>query len=216
MKAFGSLWFALGLLVIGGTGCAVNRSVVAVPTKQVADPAQGPVVVITRVADLRTFELAPDDPSVPSLKDGAITDKAITSRAFGRKRNGYGMAMGDVLLPEGNKVEALVKAGLTAALREAGFRVKEVGSEAPGDALTLDVEIKRLWCWFVPGFWYITTNFKATLDLKGTVLKGGIPQTVEVKTDKGHQVVTDDDWAKTLETGVEALSGKVKESLKTP
>jgi hypothetical protein len=211
-----SLLAALSLVVFLGTGCAVNRSVVAAPTRQVSDPAEGPVVVITQVKDQRVFELAPTDPAVPSLKDGAITDKAITSRAYGRKRNSFGKAMGDVLLPEGSTVEGMVKAGLTTALREAGYRVKEAGPDAPADAMTLEADIKGLWCWFVPGFWYITTNFKATLDLRGSVLKDGNPQTVDVQTDQGHQIVTDGDWASTMATGVEALSGKVKEHLKTP
>lgn len=216
MKSSRSFLAALGLLVMLGTGCAVNRSVVAVPTRQVAEPAHGPVVVITRVTDQRRFELAPEDPAVPSLKDGAITDPAIKSRAFARKRNGFGKAMGDVLLPEGSTIEALVKANLTNALREAGYRVQEPGPAAPPDALPLEVDIKRFWCWLVPGVWYITTNFQGTLELNGPVFRNGGHETVEAQTDKGHQIVTDEDWGKTVEIGAETLAAKFKAALKTP
>ncbi len=216
MKAFLSWLAALGLLVLPGTGCAVNRSVVAVPVKQVAESTKGPVVVITRVTDLRRFEVAPEEPATPSLKDGAITDQAIKSRAFARKRGGFGKAMGDVLLPEGSTVEGLVKASLANALREAGYRVQEPGPGTPPDALKLDVDIRRFWCWLVPGFWFITTNFQGSLDLRGPIFKNGDHEVVEVQTDKGHQMVTDSDWGKTAELGAETLATKVREALKTP
>ena len=48
------------------------------------------------------------------------------------------------------------------------------------------------------------------------MFKGGRQQALEFQTDKGHQIVTDDDWGKTMETGIEALGVKVRECLKTP
>ena len=92
----------LGFLV--WTGCATSRGILEVPLTVGDNPAQGREVKIVRVSDRRTFQMKPPDPSTPSLKDEAIDNPAITSRAIARKRSGYGMAMGDILLPEGQTV----------------------------------------------------------------------------------------------------------------
>lgn len=209
------VWYpVLGLVALISTGCAVGRSVVSIPVNKVENPAQGVTVVIADVTDNRQFVATPAEPSTPSLKDGAITDKAITSRAFARKRNTYGMYMGDILLPEGESVSTLVKQGLTNALRSKGYRVQEAGPNAPADALTLKVDIKRYWCWMEPGMWYLTSNFQGELEMKGPIFKSGDKETVEAKTDKGHQIITDNDWMLTAQGGLEALMVKVTEKLK--
>ena len=97
---------ALLLLV---SGCATNRGIIDVRVTPTPDPQGKVMVKIVRVTDQRTFELRPDVASIPSLKDGQIDNKAITSRAIARKRNGYGKALGDILLPEGRTVEDLVE-----------------------------------------------------------------------------------------------------------
>src|SRR5262245_65653082 len=112
----------LGLAVFVG-GCAINRSVLKVQVQPSTDPASGQEVSIMKVTDNRIFELKPAKPSTPSLKAGDVTNKAITSRAVARKRNGWGMTMGDILLPEGRTVEDLVKEALTKAFRESGYKV---------------------------------------------------------------------------------------------
>ena len=77
-------------------GCATSRSVVDIATPAVAN-GNGQKVFIS-VLDERRFELKPQVPEIPSLKEGEITDKSITERAIARKRNGYGMGLGDVKL----------------------------------------------------------------------------------------------------------------------
>jgi hypothetical protein len=76
------------LVALFAIGCATSRGVVPAPTLASANPASGPAVKILRVADLRKFEVAPREPSTPSLQGGEIHDPAITARAIARKRNG--------------------------------------------------------------------------------------------------------------------------------
>ncbi len=81
------------------SACAASRSEVAIPGQSSAQQETGVAVVLLPPVDARRFEAAPKVPSIPSLKEPTqITDIQITARAVGRKRNGYGMAMGDVLL----------------------------------------------------------------------------------------------------------------------
>ena len=70
-------------------GCATNRGIVDVQVEDTANPASGKAVKIVKVVDKRKFELAPGSPSTPSLKNGEVNDKSITSRAVARKRNAY-------------------------------------------------------------------------------------------------------------------------------
>lgn len=107
--------------------------------------------MITAITYNRQFEITPTVPSTPSLGDGAITDKGITSRSFARKRNAYGMNMGDILLPEGETVAALVQKGLTNILRSKGYRVQDTGQTVSGNALQIEFDIKQFWCWMEPG-----------------------------------------------------------------
>src|SRR5690349_18122740 len=141
---------ALGAIVAAAmitAGCAVGRSEVklASPGAEAsqAAPATGKVVVIRSVQDERRFEDAPKDPSTPSLDGGASKASADEkSRAIGRKRNTYGMAMGDVLLESGTSVEKAVRDSLAAAFRDAGFQVRD--SATPG-ALVVDARIRKFW-----------------------------------------------------------------------
>jgi hypothetical protein len=161
-------------------GCATGRSEVTLQSpaakQPVAGPSTGQVVVIRTVTDERVFEQAPSDPSVPSLgMAGAGQDPAATkARAIGRKRGGFGKALGDVLLENGQTVEGVVRENLTAALRQAGYQVVE--SAAGSSALLIDVRIKKFWAWFRPGFWAVTlkANIVTDLELSGANLPTSI------------------------------------------
>jgi len=91
------------------------------------------------VTDQRTFEAS----SIPSLKEEAdLTNRAITVRAIARKRGGFGMALGDIVLPEGQTVEGLVKDAVIRSLRESGYRVVDESDAA---------DIDQFLSWFSPG-----------------------------------------------------------------
>jgi hypothetical protein len=149
--------------------------------------------VIRSVKDERTFEQAPEDPSTPSLGFGGA-DQASTelkSRAIGRKRNGFGKALGDVLLQTGQTVEGVVRENLAAALEHAGYHVK--GEDAAGPSpLIIDVHVKQFWAWTQPGFWAITlsANIATDLDLSGKAS----PTTIRVHAEYRRQAATEGAW----------------------
>lgn len=65
--------------------------------------ATGPTVMIAEVLDVRPFELAPREPSIPSLRDEDIQNTAITSRAIACKRGGTEELWAIFSCPEPNR-----------------------------------------------------------------------------------------------------------------
>lgn len=181
----------------GIAGCATSRSEIKLASPVAVSPSSGVstgrTAVIRLVKDERSFEQAPKDPSTPSLGfEGADQAAADTkSRAIGRKRNGYGKALGDVLLEGGQTVESVVRENLTAALQQAGYQVKSLDADGSA-ALVIDVHIKQFWAWFKPGFWAITlnTNIATDLELSGAAS----PTPISVHAEDKRQMATEGAW----------------------
>lgn len=155
-------------------GCATSRSEVQLeaPTAS-AVPVQSKNrnVVIRTVKDLRSFEEAPSDPSIPSLghEGSAAASAELKARAIARKRNTFGKALGDVTLQEGQTVSEVVRSNLAAAFQQAGYTVTPENAGGPSPLL-VDVSIKQFWAWMTPGFWALTFETKIETDLDfGTV-----------------------------------------------
>jgi hypothetical protein len=154
-KLFGCITLAVVALTFGG--CATSRSTVKPTVAAVANPTEGTAIKIVTVVDQRTFEHKPSDPSIPSLgSESDLANPAITNRAIGRKRGGFGMALGDVLLPQGQTVTSLVQDAVANAYRGAGYRVLTKDAEGFDTAIPVDVKIKKFWCWDTPGFWQMS------------------------------------------------------------
>lgn len=136
------------------SGCALGRDQISLAS--VSAPAQKPAaskgrsVFIRAVTDERVFSATGDDPATPSLD--ADGDKAeIKARAVARKRNGYQMALGDVLLEPGQTVAGRVGDTLRDAFQQSGYKVatEAGGNPAP---LVVDVRVKKFWTWRRAGF----------------------------------------------------------------
>jgi hypothetical protein len=133
----------VSLLLVFLSGCATSRGVLEIqePAASV-NPAEGVALKFERISDNRKFEINPKQPDIPSLKNNEINDQLITSRAIARKRNSYGKALGDILLPEGQTVVGVVEKSLTRGLRENGYRVLIEGEAGYDDALPLETLIR--------------------------------------------------------------------------
>ncbi len=145
--AFVAIGLALGGCSSIGT---MDRSVVTLPPAPTAAAlsASAPAVVIRSVSDERHFEVAPRNPSTPSLgPDGG--DASVEARAIGRKRNGYGAAVGDVLLAPGQTVEGLMREHIVSAFQQAGVSVIDESAATP-ETPRVDVRIERFWTWLHP------------------------------------------------------------------
>jgi hypothetical protein len=213
-EAAGRAWFpwvATALLLL--SGCATSRGTLDYTPRASTNPGQGATLRIATVQDSRRFELRPSDPSIPSLKNGEIEDRSITSRAIARKRNGYGKALGDILLPEGRSVAEIVRAAVARGLREGGYRVLEEGEPGYGDAAPIDVEIRQFWMWITPGFWAVHLEFRTLV-----VLKGAIPPLAEGPQIEGYvrlasQAAAERAWQNTLDAGLENFNANLLQLL---
>ena len=189
---------ATAALMLGG--CATSRSEIKIepqkptPAASAGSPAARGVVLIKAVTDERVFENAPKDPSVPSLghegSDAASAD--VKARAIARKRNGYGKAMGEVLLQSGQTVVDVVRAAVVGAFEDAGYAVVEDASNSA--AIPVDVQIKQCWAWFRPGFFQASINVNIETD----VALGARTIDVTTQHSKGIQMGTDSNWVEAL------------------
>lgn len=201
---------AIGLL---STGCATNRGIIDVRPTVTLNPASGPKVFIAEVNDLRKFELKPDSADIPSLKNGEISNPVITSRAVARKRNGYGKALGDILLPEGRTVADLVKESTENALRERGYVVV---NRAEPDAIPLKVDIHKFWSWVRMGFWTLELNFEGVVSLDNDAVSLQPDQKITGRLSLKTQAATTRAWENILNKGLNELVIQIKTSLKNP
>jgi len=195
-------------------GCATSRGVVAAPKVESVNPESGPAVKLVRVTDARKFEVAPPQPSTPSLKNGEINDAAITSRAIARKRNTYGKALGDILLQEGDTVAELTSDALKKGLRGGGLRVLEEGDAGYAEATPLEAEIEKLWMWFSPGFWAIHLEFDSLVHVKGAIAPFDDGESFKGYMRVGAQASTEKQWMKTLQQGLDDLQANVARALR--
>ncbi len=212
-----SQWLRLTILLMVGffiQGCATSRGIIDTRVAPMQAEASGKPVVIVAVNDLRQFELKPNKPSIPSLKDGNITDKAITSRAIARKRNGWGMALGDIVLPEGRTVEQLVREAVTKSLNQSGYRVISREEAAGADVAQIDVDIKQLWAWMTPGFFTISLDFISEVDLKGNLPGVALPKTINGRVSLNSFAAGTGAWENTINKGVEDLITKTSTAVK--
>jgi len=200
-------------------GCATSRSEIRLnaPASPPAASVQstGKIAVIRTVKDERRFELAPREPSIPSLGfEGAAQATAdVKLRAIGRKRNTYGMALGDVLLQGGQTVESVIRENLSAVLRESGYQVTEpAAGQSP--ALVLDVHIKQFWSWLNPGFWAITANANIETDLE--IAGRADAARVFVHFQDARQFVTDAAWVEVVELALQAYRIEAAQKLAAP
>ena len=207
----------LALLLLTA-GCATTRGVVNLEMgdeetqPQTSIAADATPVYLRDVVDARRFELKPAQPSTPSLKDGAIDDKAITERAIARKRNTFGQAMGDILLPEDQTVMNVVRSNVQRVLEESGYRVVDA---AQPDTPTVDIEIRKFWSWATPGFWAIKIEFESELALRGLpdqpadealIANGYVHQR--------HQTLTGGAWIQTMQAGMADMRAKLGAELR--
>jgi hypothetical protein len=205
-------FIAIGILLLG-SGCATNRGVLDVKIDVPENPVSDKAVSIVRVTDIRQFEVAPRDASVPSLRGDGTNDPALKARAIARKRNGYGKALGDIVLPEGRSIEDLAREALTKAFIEAGYKVIDDGSTYEGKIIPIEADIEQFWSWFTPGFWSVALQFEAKIKIKGDIMHFEEGETVRGHVKLHTQAAGTRAWLKTINKGIENLIEEIKNRL---
>ena len=144
-------------------------------------------VTIQSVTDSRQFENKPKDPSTPSVNgDVAKLSPEQRSTFVGRQRNGFGQAMGDIVLKGQDTVPS--KAG---QLVSEGFARQGYTTTSRGTPV--DVDVQDFWAWFSPGMW--TIDFEARIKCAVNI-RGARPATLIVNgygKNQG-QIASDQNW----------------------
>jgi hypothetical protein len=198
------------------SGCAIGRSTIDLSVAPGEPAGAERAYVKVQVADQRTFQLNPTDPSVPSLAEEDFKDSALRARAIARKRNAMGQALGDVTLPEGRTVAQLVRDAAIKALRQRGYAVVDDRSPEAANAMALDLNIVKFWAWGTPGFAAYTLTFESEVAMRGGVLASGDATTVRARTEDGFQIVTEGAQQEFMQGGVNQLVEQMKAAIRTP
>ncbi|MBO0334705.1 hypothetical protein J0X12_13840 [Sneathiella sp. CAU 1612] len=201
----------LAAVLIGLSACASSRSTVSINTPEnISNPANGVQVTLT-VVDERKFEVDPGLPEIPSLSKDEHNDASIKARAIGRKRNEWGAALGDVILPEGHTVAGVMKGYMENAFREAGYVVLNEGDQGYDAAAPVTVHIIQYWCWLA--------MMKGMSNISEIVVKGPIPIlepaiVVQNEYTNVKMFAFDSVWQETATNGMKLLSEKLTIELK--
>ena len=175
--------------------CATSRSVVQIEEPDtIENPTKGVEVRILEVNDKRQFEIDPPRPDIPSLANDEIDDDAITARAYARKRNTYGMALGDVLIPEGKTVADAIAKTVENGFQAAGYRVLTPADPNYDKAADVKVDIAEFWSWFEPGFWQVTVHNRSDITITTDAAIAPEPIKVTEHYRENMQMVLDSDW----------------------
>jgi Uncharacterized lipoprotein len=156
------------------SGCVTGRRSldVDVPPADASTPApkvagKGPIT-LGDVSDNRVFENGPGSPSTPSVNGDVDQLSAAQKSTFiGRQRNGFGHAMGDITLPEGQTVQGKVSDLIREGLKRRGYDV----TGTTGAPNTVTAEVQQFWTWMTPGFFAL--SFEAHLAAKISVTSNG-------------------------------------------
>jgi len=194
--------------IVFASGCAVTRSEVpsGVVKTESSTPDNGKQIVIRSVSDDRRFEDAPKVPSIPTMDVDRIAEVSddLKLRAIGRKRNGFGRALGDVLLREGEGVDTVVATSLGNAFDALGYEVVE-DSAASEQVIPVDISIKKMWCWIELGF--ASGTHSCEVETEATIVNGenvAKKLVLQTRIDESVMVVTESDWTERLQE----LAGK--------
>lgn len=199
------------------TGCATNRGYlgIQVPTNSITNP-NGEQVYIRSITDNRQFQEKPRNPSTPSLGFGglAAADQEMKSRAIARKRNGYGKALGDILLEEGQTVQSVIYEATRNSLYSLGYDVVNNPEEAKSDAIVVDISIDKFWAWFMPGVWTLSLKSEITTVNTITAPRSHSPITITASSRNYCQMANTANWRKTLKLVVDDFIKKAELELR--
>ena len=146
------------------TGCAVTDTEISVTKPEWtyhSDAKQ--TVFINMPVDKRIFDASTKDPSIPSTDPSTL--------AVGRKRNGWGKAMGSFTLPKEQGVDNVIKQSLEKAFSDNGYKVVNEQKLITPATILVNSKIMKFWTWMNPGFAAITLS--ANVEVSVDMLKDG-------------------------------------------
>ena len=201
------------------TGCATSRSVLSVNQSdtEIVTQQTGKQVFINSVSDQRVFQENPKTQDIPSLGFGGAESAtvAIKKRAIGRKRNGFGKALGDILLEENQTVETVMRNTLKQSFAGIGYSVVDDEDSIDRNTLMVDAEIEKFWAYMTPGFWAITltADISTKLTLTNNGVNGTTMKEISVKSEGKYQMGTESNWIEIIDKALGEYRNKAKRVL---
>ena len=157
--------------------------------------------------------MSPPNPDIPSLDPSEDQSDSIKSRAIGRKRNGFGKALGDMLLKDGETVESLTEKSIKRAFEEKGYSIIKSKDGITKDTYIVDANIQKFWAWMNPGFWQITLSSEITTDLTIKSPKGLANQQISVKASEGYQIAPESNWIEIIQRSLQLYIDDLKSKI---
>lgn len=193
------------------SGCATNVSTLEPDLSMCAgqnnatETAQ--TVFIKNVTDERVFAANARADMPTWSNDGSYEEE----RAIGRKRNGFGKAMGGLVLPEGMPATSVVKEVLTQAFSDNGYRVVKQETEVTDETRVVNVKMPKFWSWMTPGFWQIHLSSNIEADVSGFN-----KEAVKIKGryTEGFQTGVESNWLTVLNQAIKNFYEDAKAKLK--
>jgi len=192
-----------GVLLVA---CASGRTTITLPRSETAGAAQtslsgARLATVKLVTDARVYEDAPSEPSTPSLGEEPASKASadVKARAVARKRNGYGLAQGDVILSSTETVRSVVQSNVEAALTNAGYRVVPSIGDNGSQPIGIEVTINEFWLWLQPGVMVGTIRSRISTDIK----IGTTSISVVAETSQPGQIFSEESWAKAVGVAVD-------------
>ncbi len=197
------------------TGCATSRGYlnITIPQETTAAKENGMQVYIRNITDNRDFQARPSSPDIPSFgskKD--IGKEDLKNRAIGRKRNGYGKAMGNIFLDENQNVQGVIYEAARNALISLGYEVTNSKEKARADAIVMDITVDKFWSWINIGAW----TLRIDTAIRTTVSEPTLSKTFVVDTlAQNHcQVGNTANWKKSIRLAMDSYISEFKDKLK--
>lgn len=89
----------------------------------------------------RVFATNADSPDKTTYDPSKGLDEETKSKIIARKRNGFGKALGDIVLAKGLTSEKLIKNIVSQAFVESGYRI--VTEDPDGKAVQVDIVVDK-------------------------------------------------------------------------
>ncbi|MCP3941449.1 MAG: hypothetical protein GY710_08210 [Desulfobacteraceae bacterium] len=215
MKSSIKIFLAMVTILLFLGGCAANRGIVnlQIPEPNISTNFNGKTIFISSVTDNRIFQQNPISPDIPSLGFGGADNASndLKKRAIARKRNGFGKALGDILLEENQTVESIIKKGLIKSFHELGYEVIDKKENVKTNTIIVDISIDKFWSWMNPGFWAITlsSEIETTIILMNPKVE---TKEIYVKSQGNYLLASGENWIKIMNESLQQFNDKVKEN----
>jgi hypothetical protein len=193
------------------TGCATNRSLVSIQQPASTQvQSNGKKVFIKVVTDNRQFQENPQTQDIPSIGFGGSTTSSDEAKkqAIGRKRNGFGKAMGDIFLDNGQTVETVIADALHQAFSSMGYDVIKTEQDVSGETLVVTAAIRNFWTYMTPGMLAITLSCNISTEINGVMAGKQVSENITVRADGNYQMGTDGNF---IEVVQQALSKYIEQ-----